>query len=301
MKTPIKNVSTNIITGFLGVGKTTAILELINTKPKNERWAILINEAGKVGIDGSVISQPGIFTKQISGGCMCCASGLPMQAAITNLLRESRPHRLIIEPSGIGHPRKIQKTLCIPEYAEVLNIKANLCLVDPRHLSDPRYRDSQMFQDQISVADFIIANKIDLCNAQQVQDFYDFALQLGLPAQQIKKTTYASIDNRWLDLAHQEREYKPLTTNARQVEYSTLSKSYADTHLFNEQKLCHWIKSLNIERVKAIVKTENGAFLFNSVEGAISVSSISEFSSSRIELISSRELDNSVWDKLEKI
>jgi len=300
MKTPIKNVSTNIITGFLGVGKTTAILELISTKPKNERWAILINEAGKVGIDGSVISQPGIYTKQISGGCMCCASGLPMQAAITNLLRESRPHRLLIEPSGIGHPRKIQKTLCIPEYTGVLNIKANMCLIDPRHLSDPRYRESQMFQDQISVADIVIANKIDLCNAQQEQNFDDFALQLGLPAQHIKKTSYASIDSRWLDSPHQEREYRPLTTNARQLEYSTLSKSYPDTHVFDEQELCHWIKSLNIERVKAIVKTENGNFLFNSVEGSISVSPISQFSSNRIELISSRKLDNSAWDKLEK-
>jgi G3E family GTPase len=51
----IKNVPTNVITGFLGVGKTTAILQLLKTKPVNERWAVLVNEFGEVGIDGSLL------------------------------------------------------------------------------------------------------------------------------------------------------------------------------------------------------------------------------------------------------
>jgi len=301
MKTPIKNVSTNIITGFLGVGKTTAILNLIQTKPEHERWAILINEAGKVGIDGSVIDQAGVYTKQISGGCMCCASGLPMQAAITNLLRESRPHRLIIEPSGIGHPRKIQKTLSIPEYAAVLNIRANLCLLDPRHLSDTRYTESQMFQDQISVADILVANKIDRCSVSDELAFDQFAQQTGLSTENIKKTNFGCIDRLWLDRPHQERELTPVSTRLQPIEYFTLSKSFSDNYIFSEQKLCRWIKNLKLERVKAIVKTEKGVSLFNCVENEISISLLSAFSPNRIELISSHKLNSSVWCDLEQM
>ncbi len=301
MKTPIKNVATNIITGFLGVGKTTAILNLISTKPKDERWAILINEAGKVGVDGSVISQTGIYTKQISGGCMCCASGLPMQAAITNLLRESRPHRLIIEPSGIGHPIKIQKTLCIPEYDGVLQIKANLCLLDPRHLSDSRYTDSQMFQDQISVADILVANKIDSCSASDEMVFDQFALQSGISSEHIKKTTFGQIDRQWLDWDHHERHYTFVSTKAQPIEYFTLSRCFSDDTIFNEKILCHWIKQLKIERVKAIVQTEKGASLFNCVDDQISISPLKTLTSNRIELISSCQLNNQVWHELEKM
>lgn len=79
----IKAVPTNIITGFLGVGKTTAILHLLKSKPANERWAILVNEFGEIGIDGELIageqkSQTDVYIREVPGGCMCCVSGLPM-------------------------------------------------------------------------------------------------------------------------------------------------------------------------------------------------------------------------------
>ncbi len=84
----IQNIPTNVITGFLGVGKTTAILHLLKSKPKTERWAVLVNEFGEIGIDGAIFKtalgdQRGIFIKEVPGGCMCCAAGLPMQISLT--------------------------------------------------------------------------------------------------------------------------------------------------------------------------------------------------------------------------
>lgn len=85
---PIVGVPTNIITGFLGVGKTSAILHLMENKPENESWAVLVNEFGEIGIDGSLVSgskgldKPQIFIREVPGGCMCCAAGLAMQIAL---------------------------------------------------------------------------------------------------------------------------------------------------------------------------------------------------------------------------
>ncbi|HBC56865.1 MAG TPA: cobalamin biosynthesis protein CobW, partial [Gammaproteobacteria bacterium] len=78
----LEAIPTNVITGFLGVGKSTAILNLLKNKPGNERWAVLVNEFGEVGIDGTLFSgkeaeKTGVFIREVSGGCMCCAAGLP--------------------------------------------------------------------------------------------------------------------------------------------------------------------------------------------------------------------------------
>lgn len=67
-----KKVPTNIITGFLGVGKTTAILNLLKNKPENENWAVLVNEFGEIGIDGTLMTDQGALIKEVPGGCMCC-------------------------------------------------------------------------------------------------------------------------------------------------------------------------------------------------------------------------------------
>ena len=98
-KIHLQAVPTNVITGFLGVGKTTAILNLLKNKPDNERWAVLVNEFGEIGVDGSLFEgqhsqQQGVFIREVPGGCMCCASGLPMQIALNQLIIKSHARSL---------------------------------------------------------------------------------------------------------------------------------------------------------------------------------------------------------------
>ncbi len=81
---------TNLITGFLGSGKTTSILHLLAQKPADEKWAVLVNEFGEVGIDGALLADSGALLKEIPGGCMCCVNGLPMQVGLNTLLRQGK-------------------------------------------------------------------------------------------------------------------------------------------------------------------------------------------------------------------
>ncbi|MBX4322025.1 hypothetical protein K4G81_22680, partial [Mycobacterium tuberculosis] len=87
---------------FLGSGKTTSILHLLAQKPADEKWAVLVNEFGEVGIDGALLADSGALLKEIPGGCMCCVNGLPMQVGLNTLLRQGKPDRLLIEPTGLG-------------------------------------------------------------------------------------------------------------------------------------------------------------------------------------------------------
>ncbi|MCT8985825.1 hypothetical protein N4T56_03945 [Shewanella sp. KJ10-1] len=102
-----KPIKTNIITGFLGVGKTTVIKQLLANKPAHEKWAVLVNEFGEIGIDGGLLhtqATPGITIKEVPGGCLCCAAGVPTQVAITQLIQQAKPDRLLIEPTGLKSP-----------------------------------------------------------------------------------------------------------------------------------------------------------------------------------------------------
>ncbi len=169
-------VPVNLITGFLGVGKTTAIQHLLNHKPANQRWAVLVNEFGEVGIDGSLLNQTAadgghrgqrqqeIFIRELPGGCMCCTMGLPMQVALNQLLAQARPDRLLIEPTGLGHPQQIVNMLNQPHYHSIVATGATLTLLDPRKISDTRYTSNALFRQQLDCADLIVANKSDLCS-----------------------------------------------------------------------------------------------------------------------------------------
>ena len=89
-------VPTHIISGFLGAGKTTLLQHLLSQKPENEVWAVLMNEFGQIGVDQQLISQQqGYAVKELLGGCLCCSSQLPMQIALSRLLSESKPDRLL--------------------------------------------------------------------------------------------------------------------------------------------------------------------------------------------------------------
>ncbi|MGL5048408.1 MAG: CobW family GTP-binding protein [Shewanella sp.] len=177
----IKAIPTNIITGFLGVGKTSLIKKLLATKPADEIWAVLVNEFGEVGIDAGLLnsSDNGIQIREVAGGCMCCAAGVPTQVAINQLIAKAKPDRLLIEPTGLGHPNEIIKVLSAPHYQDVISLRSTLCLVDARKIHDPRYRGHANFIQQLQVADVIIATKSDLYDAENTKLLYELQTYLS--------------------------------------------------------------------------------------------------------------------------
>ncbi|WOT06045.1 CobW family GTP-binding protein [Shewanella youngdeokensis] len=158
-----KIIPTNVITGFLGVGKTSFIKHLLRHKPATEVWAVLVNEFGEIGIDAGLLSGDAqqVQIKEVAGGCMCCAAGLPMQVAINQLIAKAKPDRLLIEPTGLGHPLEVLKVLTQAHYQQVLAMKACITLVDARKLDDSRYTQHDIFNQQLLVADIVLASKAD--------------------------------------------------------------------------------------------------------------------------------------------
>ena len=208
--TALNAIPTNVITGFLGVGKTTALLHLLKTKPTNERWAILVNEFGEVGIDGGIFNgneteEDGVFIREVPGGCMCCAAGLPMQIALNRLISKAKPQRLLIEPTGLGHPKEVLAVLAAEHYQQVLDLRATITLVDARKVHEARYANHATFQQQLAVADVIVANKSDQYHPTDfpaLLDYLENTLKLG--NQSVYQVSQGALKLDWLNATAKE-------------------------------------------------------------------------------------------------
>ena len=194
-------VPTNLITGFLGVGKTTAIRHLLAHRPGSERWAVLVNEFGEVGVDGAALEAgEAVAIRELPGGCLCCTMGAPLRVTLTRLIREQRPDRLLIEPTGLGHPARVLDTLRADGLGQALDVQASVCLVDPRQLDDERVRGHPVFRDQVELADVLVANKSDLAAPAVIAGFDDWAAGLFPAKARVARVERGELDPRWLEL-----------------------------------------------------------------------------------------------------
>lgn len=92
-----------------------------------------------------------------------------MQIALNQLLSEARPDRLLIEPTGLGHPKEVLQVLSTEYYRQILALQKNITLVDARKLSDPKYTEHETFNQQITIADTVVGNKRDLYQDEDEQ------------------------------------------------------------------------------------------------------------------------------------
>ncbi|WP_114766971.1 CobW family GTP-binding protein [Vibrio rhodolitus] len=315
-------VPTNIITGFLGVGKTTTILNLLKSKPENEKWAVLVNEFGEIGIDGAMMTDQGAMIKEVPGGCMCCTAGVPMSVGINALLRQ-KPDRLIIEPTGLGHPKQVIATLTSEQYQNYVDLKATIALVDPRNLSNIKYTSNQNFNDQLDSADVVIGNKVDLCHASDIDVFGNWVTEQQPPKVFSKLVKNGELPLEVLDIervfgsasSHIEHHHHQHASLEPQFElppgevfirrenkgqgYFSCGWLFGAEHEFNFDALFSMLSALTAERVKAVVNTDQGCYAFNVANGVVSVNqmSLSGFES-RLEVIDSQLMP---WDELEQI
>ncbi len=322
MKSHISDVPTNIITGFLGVGKTSAILHLLKTKPANERWAVLVNEFGEIGVDGSLFEgrhgqEQGVFIREVPGGCMCCAAGLPMQVALNQLLTRAKPDRLLIEPTGLGHPKEVLQVLSANHYRELLSLQKILTLVDARRLSDRRYTEHQTFNQQIAIADIIVGNKLDLYQDEDKSKLVAYAIEHGSPTAEVIFTQCGELPAKYLSgetaaIAqeyhhHHSAEEKPLLSEIpipdcgyikainKGEGFHSVGWRFSSNRVFSRDKLFSFLNGIRAERMKAVFITESGVFGYNLTPDALTEVELDDCLESRVEIISTQV--NEEWEE----
>ncbi|TVR43394.1 MAG: hypothetical protein EA402_09865 [Planctomycetota bacterium] len=161
-----QRIPTHIITGFLGSGKTTTINALLQAlRDEGEDVLVVMNEMGSVGIDAALLQQPQRGILELTGGCMCCALRVAMETQLAAILRRWRPTRILIEPTGVGHPRDLLRVIEGPHLRAILDSGPHLVVVDPRLHGDAQIRQHPLYRDQWSVAQRVAIAKTDLAPA----------------------------------------------------------------------------------------------------------------------------------------
>ena len=318
----IQGVPTNIITGFLGAGKTSAILHLLKSKPANERWAVLVNEFGEIGVDGSLFQgqhteEGKVFIREVPGGCMCCTAGLPMQIALNQLLTRAKPDRLLIEPTGLGHPVEVLEALTTEYYFDVLLIEKIITLVDARNLTDKRYTEHDTFNQQIAIADVIVGNKQDLYQQQDKANLERymktkalseasliFTEQGQLALASLQGSTAASVianKHSHNDSAEQKGladmplpESGYLTAINQGEGFHSIGWRFDASKVFNKRALFLFLSGIVAERMKAIFITDKGIYGYNFTSDSLTEIALDECMESRIEIIASEMCDQ--WE-----
>ena len=240
-----------------------------------------------------------------------------------NALLAQKPDRLLLEPTGLGHPKEVIAKLTSESYRNYIDLKATITVVDPRHFSDTQYTDNQNFQDQLALADVVVANKIDQCANEDLAAFEAFTAKFDPAKAAIGKVEQGQLDLDWLAIERTERqaqhshhhhshgeaapleefELAPGETFARRENsgqgYRSCGWFFAADQVFDFSKLFTLLSNVNAQRVKAVVNTERGCFAFNVVNQVVSVNELSlNGFESRIEFIDKEALP---WDELEEI
>ncbi len=194
-------IPANLLTGFLGSGKTTAIRALLEGRPSGERWSILINEFGTVSIDQTEFDDGDaeIKVQELSGGCMCCTMSMIMEPLLARFLHQTQPDRLIIEPSGLGHPAMLLDKLRGSGFRQLVDLRATVCLVDPQNFKNPLLADSAVFHDQIQMADVVALNWTDRRSRETIDGCRAWIEQFDPPKLLVTETSFGRLDRRCLD------------------------------------------------------------------------------------------------------
>lgn len=151
-----------VVTGFLGVGKTTFVLRMVRElSEKGMRVAIVVNDFGKVNVDGKVMEKYGLDVKELSGGCICCTLGPSLIITLRNLGQNFKPDLIILEPSGIADPESIRNVLDGYHGPPISSFKVAVVVDAERYWAFKKMMEKP-FRRQIASADVILLNKIDL-------------------------------------------------------------------------------------------------------------------------------------------
>jgi G3E family GTPase len=167
-----------VITGSFGSGKTTVIRRLMASKPEQELWMVVLNEFTDAGLDALSVAEVarGQFdVRLVAGGCLCCVGELEFNKQLRDILRNFKPTRLLIEPSGAGHAADIVDTLAQYETQRALVLDSVICLVDA--LDAVRILASRASNEwsQIQSADVLLLSKPDLAGDSERQAFTEIA------------------------------------------------------------------------------------------------------------------------------
>lgn len=264
-------IPVHIVSGFLGVGKTTTLTALVAGRAGNERAAIVVNDFGEAGIDAARLSSESVGAgaervMNIAGGCVCCTAPEGLVRVVSELLDVTRPDRIYIEPSGLGRPRDVVDMLVRGGLASRVDLRPVIVIVDPEKFdaADP------LMHEQWEGGDVLVVNRIDRASASALSRIRAAVGEKWPPFLRVIETTHGVLpaevpDWSRAEQAHEQahaadhgHEHGPASEADSTANFQSASRIVDPTAVFDWRALNLVLQDPEIIRFKGMFHSDIG-------------------------------------------
>ena len=160
----------DIISGFLGAGKTTLIKKLVADAFQGEKLVIIENEFGEIGIDGGFLKESGIQITEMNSGCICCSLVGDFGKSLHEVVDTYHPYRILIEPSGVGKLSDVARAIEAVEKDADIEIDGRITVVDGKKAKMYMKNFGEFFKDQVEHASTIVVSRTQMMTDEKVEE-----------------------------------------------------------------------------------------------------------------------------------
>lgn len=259
-----------LITGFLGAGKTTFIKQFLRLFPFGERVELIVNEFGKEGVDGALLSELGAVMKEINGGSIFCACRMDQFEKALQQSIARQPDIILVEASGMSDPTGVRRLFSQTDRFAQISYQGAVCLVDAVRF--PKlYATARTCVRQLSSSDIAIINRTDLASSDQIQQT-ESLIRGQRPDIRIIKTTFGKISPEFLSYFPQTvSDDTPMNLTADLTLRCVTVSISPDITSYELQKFIEMFAEETF-RVKGWIQTREGLVLADCVANVVSVS-----------------------------
>ena len=175
-------IKVDLISGFLGAGKTTLIKHLLTTVYKNQNVVLIENEFGEIGIDGGFLKEAGIEIREMNSGCICCSLVGDFATSLKEVVDTYHPDRIIIEPSGVGKLSDVEKAVLDVKDELGLEVAFKVAVLDVTKCKMYSKNFGEFYKNQIENANTIIFSRTDIAKEDKVEAALEIVKEINSEA-----------------------------------------------------------------------------------------------------------------------
>jgi len=299
-----------IITGFLGVGKTTMLTNTVKEHFSDKKVAIVVNEFGDIGVDGNILSNVYSEVLEISEGCICCQLAEEFESGVMEIMNKYNPEIIFVETSGASEP--------FPIFLSMQNLGVSvegvICVVDSKNLDS--YKDNSTAKYQIGGSNIIVLNKTDLVNDDELEAVKKDVIQIkdeyNIKNTLTGKTIFNSyvINNAEQGVVNKEvfegvykvdeiiglaKDYKHLDHTTKDSITQKVAYLKEDIEFNDVDEVLNMLPK-SIYRVKGVVKVKDvpNPIVINYSFGNVSFEELDEYTEPSIMIFIGESIDNDV-------
>ena len=247
-----------LVSGFLGAGKTTLIKHLLVSGIEAVgKVAVIVNEVGDIGIDGTLLSGQNVDLLELTSGCICCTMKTDFMKAVQEIHHRVNPDYLVVEATGVAQPADVLDIFFYPPLSEFTSLGNQVTVVDAGFFKARELLGS-FYEDQIHFANIVILNKIDLVEPETLHDIEKLLCKMN-PEAKIFTARNCVVDPFLLvqgNSSDKGTNLRPLKNHNNHQRWGFQTFSFIDERPLERSKLIQFLESLPLElfRLKGWVR-----------------------------------------------